>query len=208
MCKCFASIMQAHAGRLSHVICLCSLPLFVFCSILSSASNNHPASQPWTLQMKSRRCMTPRPRRRSHKATLTRARPSRSRRGPSLCTATSAEKKCNCSPLAVPLERVSQLPPQRFSYFLCCASHNTDPSALYVQMGAALPKGGPAGLFIAFLLWGSVMWAVNECFAEMVTLVPVPSPFVRFGGEWVDGALGFGMVCRGRSTTSAACSIY
>ena len=65
-------------------------------------------------------------------------------------------------------------------------------------MGSALPKGGPAGLFIAFLIWGSVMWAVNECFAEMVTLVPVPSPFVRFGSEWVDSALGFGMVCATR----------
>ncbi|CAK7234505.1 hypothetical protein SEUCBS140593_008964 [Sporothrix eucalyptigena] len=66
-------------------------------------------------------------------------------------------------------------------------------TSLYVQMGDALPKGGPAGLFIAFLIWGTVMWAVNECFAEMVTLVPVPSPFVRFASEWVDGALGFGM---------------
>ncbi|KAJ5307473.1 hypothetical protein N7476_008129 [Penicillium atrosanguineum] len=65
--------------------------------------------------------------------------------------------------------------------------------ALYVQMGSALPKGGPAGLLIAFILWGIVMWAVNECFAEMVTYLPVPSPFVRFGGEWVDGALGFAM---------------
>jgi len=60
-------------------------------------------------------------------------------------------------------------------------------------MGSALPKGGPAGLFIAFLIWGLVMWAVNECFAEMVTYLPIPSPFVRFGSEWVDGALGFAM---------------
>jgi hypothetical protein len=37
------------------------------------------------------------------------------------------------------------------------------------------------------------MWAVNECFAEMVSYLPVPSPFIRFGGEWVDGALGFAM---------------
>lgn len=66
-------------------------------------------------------------------------------------------------------------------------------SALYVQMGQALPKGGPAGLFIAFLIWGIVMWAVNECFAEMVTYLPIPSPFVRFGSEWVDDALGFAM---------------
>lgn len=66
-------------------------------------------------------------------------------------------------------------------------------AALYVQMGSALPKGGPAGLFIAFVIWGAVMWAVNECFAEMVTYASVPSPFIRFGSEWVDGALGFAM---------------
>lgn len=60
-------------------------------------------------------------------------------------------------------------------------------------MGSALPKGGPAGLFIAFAIWAGVMWAVNECFAEMVSYLPVPSPFIRFGGEWVDGALGFAM---------------
>lgn len=67
------------------------------------------------------------------------------------------------------------------------------PVALFVQMGSALPKGGPASLFIAFMIWGAVMWAVNECFAEMVTYAPVPSPFIRFGSEWVDSALGFAM---------------
>jgi len=66
-------------------------------------------------------------------------------------------------------------------------------TSLYVQMGSALPKGGPAGLFIAFFIWALVMWAVNECFAEMVSYLPIPSPFVRFGSEWVDGALGFAM---------------
>ena len=60
-------------------------------------------------------------------------------------------------------------------------------------MGSALPKGGPAGLFLGFVIWAGVMWAVNECFAEMVSYLPVPSPFIRFGGEWVDGALGFAM---------------
>lgn len=60
-------------------------------------------------------------------------------------------------------------------------------------MGSALPKGGPAGLFIAFVIWAVVMWAVNECFAEMVCYLPVPSPFIRFGGAWVDDALGFAM---------------
>ena len=50
--------------------------------------------------------------------------------------------------------------------------------ALYVQMGSGLPKGGPAGLFIGFVVWGVVMLAVNECFAEMVTYTPVAAPFV------------------------------
>lgn len=60
-------------------------------------------------------------------------------------------------------------------------------------MGSVLPKGGPAGLFIGFIIWGIVMLCVNECFAEMVSYMPVASPFVRFGSEWVDGALGFAM---------------
>ncbi|GKT97549.1 general amino acid permease [Colletotrichum tofieldiae] len=29
-------------------------------------------------------------------------------------------------------------------------------TSLYVQMGSALPKGGPAGLFIAFIIWASL----------------------------------------------------
>jgi amino acid permease len=31
-------------------------------------------------------------------------------------------------------------------------------------MAGSLPKGGPASLFIGFIIWGIVMWAVNECF--------------------------------------------
>lgn len=33
-------------------------------------------------------------------------------------------------------------------------------------MGSVLPKGGPAGLFLGFMIWGAVMVAVNECFGE------------------------------------------
>jgi hypothetical protein len=44
---------------------------------------------------------------------------------------------------------------------VCNADRRT---ALFVQMGAVLPKGGPAGLFIGFLAYGSIILAVNECF--------------------------------------------
>ncbi|KAG2416694.1 hypothetical protein HFD88_007910 [Aspergillus terreus] len=66
-------------------------------------------------------------------------------------------------------------------------------TSLYVQMGASLPKGGPAGLFLGFVLYGSIVLAVNQCFAEMVTYLPIPSPFVRLAGFWVDDALSFAM---------------
>ncbi|KAK4090036.1 general amino acid permease (agp2) [Purpureocillium lilacinum] len=66
-------------------------------------------------------------------------------------------------------------------------------TSLFVQMGASLPKGGPAGLFLGFVIYGSIIVAVNQCFAEMVTYLPIASPFVRLAGFWVDDALSFAM---------------
>lgn len=86
-------------------------------------------------------------------------------------------------------------------------------------MGATLPKGGPAGLFLGFCVYGTIILAVNQCFgafnplsgllfiiiwwlsiltsldvtAEMVTYMPIASPFVRLSGFWVDDALSFAM---------------
>lgn len=65
--------------------------------------------------------------------------------------------------------------------------------ALFVQMGSVLPKGGPGGLLIGFIIWSGIFWCINECFAEMVCYLPVPSPFVTFGAHWVDEAFGFAM---------------
>jgi amino acid transporter len=60
-----------------------------------------------------------------------------------------------------------------------------------VQIGKGLLNGGPASLFIAFSLWCTVILAVTLCMAEMVTYLPISSPFVRFAGRWVDEAFGF-----------------
>lgn len=64
-------------------------------------------------------------------------------------------------------------------------------TALYVQIGKGLLQGGPASLFLAFSLWCSVILAVTLCMAEMVTYLPISSPFIRFAGRWVDEAFGF-----------------
>lgn len=35
-----------------------------------------------------------------------------------------------------------------------------------MQIGSALPKGGPAGLFLGFVVYGTMIFAVNQCFGE------------------------------------------
>jgi yeast amino acid transporter len=62
---------------------------------------------------------------------------------------------------------------------------------LYVSIGTVLIQGGPASLFIAFSLWCTVILAVTFCLAEMVTYLPISSPFIRLAGRYVDEAFGF-----------------
>ncbi|RMZ68934.1 General amino acid permease AGP2 [Pyrenophora seminiperda CCB06] len=64
-------------------------------------------------------------------------------------------------------------------------------TALYVQIGRGLVNGGPASLFLAFTLWCTVILAVTISIAEMVTFLPISSPFIRFAGRYVDDAFGF-----------------
>ncbi|KAF2842262.1 amino acid transporter-like protein [Patellaria atrata CBS 101060] len=63
-------------------------------------------------------------------------------------------------------------------------------TALYVQIGRGLLNGGPASLFLAFTIWCSFILAVTLCMAEMVTYLPISSPFIRFAGRYVDEAFG------------------
>ncbi|KAI2464248.1 amino acid permease/ SLC12A domain-containing protein [Annulohypoxylon bovei var. microspora] len=69
-------------------------------------------------------------------------------------------------------------------------------TALYVSIGRSLLQGGPGSLFIAFSLWCTVILAITMSMAEMVTYLPISSPFanvmaIRFAGRYVDEAFGF-----------------
>ncbi|KAF7779031.1 hypothetical protein Agabi119p4_3376 [Agaricus bisporus var. burnettii] len=64
-------------------------------------------------------------------------------------------------------------------------------TALFVQIGGTLVKGGPANLFLAFTIWCTFILAVSNCLAEMVSWMPISSPFVRYADHFVDPALGF-----------------
>lgn len=63
-------------------------------------------------------------------------------------------------------------------------------TALYVQIGRGLMNGGPGALFLAFTLWCTVILAVTLSIAEMVTYLPISSPFIRFAGRFVDESFG------------------
>ncbi|KAJ7606953.1 general amino acid permease AGP2 [Mycena polygramma] len=67
-------------------------------------------------------------------------------------------------------------------------------TVLFVQIGSVLPVGGPGSLFLAIVLWSTVVIAINNCLPEMVTWIPISSPYVRFADRFVDEALG---VCSG-----------
>ncbi|PBK78847.1 hypothetical protein ARMSODRAFT_1078319 [Armillaria solidipes] len=67
-------------------------------------------------------------------------------------------------------------------------------TALFVQIGSALPHGGPGSLLLAFVVWATVVLAINSCLSELVTWVPVSSPFSQYADRYVDPALG---VCVG-----------
>ncbi|CDO51535.1 hypothetical protein DV495_002906 [Geotrichum candidum] len=61
-------------------------------------------------------------------------------------------------------------------------------TALFVQIGTALVKGGPGSLFLGFTLWCFPILAITASTAEMVSYLPISSPFVSLAGRCVDEA--------------------
>lgn len=61
-------------------------------------------------------------------------------------------------------------------------------TVLFVQIGSALVKGGPGSLFLGFTLWCIPILAITSSTAEMVSYMPMHSPFIRMAGRCVDEA--------------------
>ncbi|KAL4869471.1 hypothetical protein BDV12DRAFT_82056 [Aspergillus spectabilis] len=64
-------------------------------------------------------------------------------------------------------------------------------TAIFVSIGAALAKGGPGSLFIAYTIYCCFLAMVNNCLTEMSIYMPVSGGFIRLAGKWVDDAWGF-----------------
>ncbi|CBF83027.1 hypothetical protein AN3287.2 [Aspergillus nidulans FGSC A4] len=64
-------------------------------------------------------------------------------------------------------------------------------TALFVNIGGGLAKGGPLSLLLGFTIYSLILSCVNNCIAEMTVLHPAPGGFIRMAGIWVDDAFGF-----------------
>lgn len=64
---------------------------------------------------------------------------------------------------------------------------------MWLGTGTSLVKGGPASLFIGFLISSSMVWAVSQSIGEMAVMYPVPSAFVQWSTIFISPAAGFAL---------------
>jgi amino acid transporter len=66
-------------------------------------------------------------------------------------------------------------------------------TGLFVGSGGSFVVGGPANVLIAFLLVGSMLFAVVQALGELAVLFPVQGSFAVYGTKFLDPAWGFAM---------------
>jgi len=66
-------------------------------------------------------------------------------------------------------------------------------TGLFVTSGAALNKGGPASLVIAFIIIGILMFCTVQALGELAVLFPVAGSFSAYSTRFIDPAWGFAM---------------
>ena len=64
---------------------------------------------------------------------------------------------------------------------------------LWLGSGTSLTSGGPASIFIGYILSGTMIWAVIHSIGEMAVMYPLPSAFVQWTNKFVDPAAGFAL---------------
>ncbi|CAG8244277.1 unnamed protein product [Penicillium salamii] len=64
---------------------------------------------------------------------------------------------------------------------------------MWLGSGTSLTQGGPASLFIGFLLSSSMIWAVSQSIGEMSVIYPLPAAFVQWSTVFISPAAGFAL---------------
>jgi len=63
-------------------------------------------------------------------------------------------------------------------------------TGLIIGSGTGLSRGGPASLFIAYCVTGSIIYFVMTALGEMASLLPTDQGFNGYATRFVDPALG------------------
>ncbi|KAJ5908320.1 Proline-specific permease [Penicillium taxi] len=66
-------------------------------------------------------------------------------------------------------------------------------TGLFVGTGSAYAKAGPAGLLLAYIIVGIILWCVMQSIAELATLLPTAGSFPHWGTRFIDPAVGFSL---------------
>lgn len=66
-------------------------------------------------------------------------------------------------------------------------------TGLFVGTGAAYAKAGPAGLLLAYIIVGMVLWCVMQSIAELATVFPTAGSFPHWATRFIDPAVGFSL---------------
>ncbi|KAL2824287.1 amino acid permease/ SLC12A domain-containing protein [Aspergillus cavernicola] len=62
---------------------------------------------------------------------------------------------------------------------------------LWLGSATSLQNGGPAAIFLGYILAGTMVWSVSHAIGEMAVLYPVPSAFVQWSNIFISPSVGF-----------------
>ncbi|KAF6811629.1 amino acid permease [Colletotrichum sojae] len=66
-------------------------------------------------------------------------------------------------------------------------------TGLFIGAGSAYAKAGPAGIFLAYIIVGSVLWAVMQSIGELGAVIPTAGSFPHWATRFIDPAVGFSL---------------
>ncbi|KAK2031388.1 amino acid permease [Colletotrichum zoysiae] len=66
-------------------------------------------------------------------------------------------------------------------------------TGLFIGTGSAYANAGPAGLLLAYIVVGAILWCVMQSIGELATLIPTAGSFPHWATRFVDPAVGFSL---------------
>ncbi|UZJ50729.1 hypothetical protein CBS101457_000049 [Exobasidium rhododendri] len=66
-------------------------------------------------------------------------------------------------------------------------------TGLFLGTAGSLHNGGPVGLWLGYIIMGSVCFAMMQCLGEFLSYLPVPGGHIKLAGRFISPAMSFAM---------------